>query len=193
MFIFIYILVLCFDTSLSWVYKKDRNQLIDEIIDDGHVEAILVKVAGAGLQPAKHLGKSLREMRSAFAMYVITKSLITTTTTKTYYHHRNYIATLLLPPLPLLLFPLLLPLLHFHLCSWILLQRYSFHAKYGLDVCGEGGEYESLVLDCPLFEKKLSIARWDIVADEEGCDMTVGNLRVSQTYYCYWVTHSKYL
>ena len=90
MFIFIYILVLCFDTSLSWVYKKDRNLLIDEIIDDGHVEAILVKVAGAGLQPAKHLGKSLREMRSAFAMYVITKSLITTTTTKTYDHHRNY-------------------------------------------------------------------------------------------------------
>ena len=111
------------------------------------------------------------------------------------YHHyyKNIFATLPLPPLPLLLFPLLLPLLHFHLCSWILLQRYSFHAKYGLDVCGEGGEYESLVLDCPLFAKKLSIARWDIVADEEGCDMTVGNLRVSQTHYCYWVTHSKYL
>ncbi|KAI8868486.1 hypothetical protein GQ42DRAFT_164092 [Ramicandelaber brevisporus] len=26
--------------------------------------------------------------------------------------------------------------------------------KYGVHVCGEGGEYESLVLDCPLYKKK---------------------------------------
>lgn len=27
--------------------------------------------------------------------------------------------------------------------------------KYGLNVCGEGGEYETFTLDCPLFRKKL--------------------------------------
>ncbi|GIX60811.1 diphthine--ammonia ligase, putative [Babesia caballi] len=29
--------------------------------------------------------------------------------------------------------------------------------KYGFNVCGEGGEYESLVLDCPLYKKKIVI------------------------------------
>lgn len=48
--------------------KKDRNELLNEIIDVGHVDAILVKVAGAGLLPAKHLGKSLRDMRPALHM-----------------------------------------------------------------------------------------------------------------------------
>ena len=26
--------------------------------------------------------------------------------------------------------------------------------KFGMNVCGEGGEYESLTLDCPLFKRK---------------------------------------
>ncbi|XP_952275.1 uncharacterized protein TA13205 [Theileria annulata] len=29
--------------------------------------------------------------------------------------------------------------------------------KYGLNVCGEGGEYETLVLDCPIYKKKILI------------------------------------
>eukprot|EP01035_Chromulina_nebulosa_P029159 gene29159-38622_t len=107
-------------TPLCFLWQKDRNELLDEIIDKGQVDAILVKVAGAGLLPAKHLGKSLRDMRPSLSI---------------------------------------------------------FHTKYGLDVCGEGGEYESLVLDCPLFKRRLSIALWDIVADAEGSDMSVGNLR----------------
>lgn len=27
----------------------------------------------------------------------------------------------------------------------------------GFNVCGEGGEYESIVLDCPLFKRRLEI------------------------------------
>lgn len=27
--------------------------------------------------------------------------------------------------------------------------------KFGLNVCGEGGEYESFTLDCPLFKKRI--------------------------------------
>jgi diphthine-ammonia ligase len=30
--------------------------------------------------------------------------------------------------------------------------------KYGVSIVGEGGEYESLVLDCPLFDKALCVA-----------------------------------
>lgn len=27
--------------------------------------------------------------------------------------------------------------------------------KYGVHVCGEGGEYETFTLDCPLFKRKI--------------------------------------
>ena len=30
----------------------------------------------------------------------------------------------------------------------------AIEAQYGCNVCGEGGEYESLTLDCPLFKHK---------------------------------------
>ena len=29
------------------------------------------------------------------------------------------------------------------------------HRKYGINVCGEGGEYETFTLDCPLFLKEI--------------------------------------
>ncbi|MGC9308332.1 MAG: diphthine--ammonia ligase [Thermoplasmatota archaeon] len=39
------------------------------------------------------------------------------------------------------------------------------HDRYGIHVAGEGGEYETLVLDCPLYHRRLNIqkseARWD--------------------------------
>ena len=37
-----------------------------------------------------------------------------------------------------------------HVC-FLLLQ----HSEFGFHVCGEGGEYETLVTDCPLFKKKI--------------------------------------
>ena len=47
-------------------------------------------------------------------------------------------------------------------------KRFDFH------ICGEGGEYESLVLDCPLFKKKLTLTEVEIVENDDG----VGVLRV---------------
>lgn len=29
--------------------------------------------------------------------------------------------------------------------------------KYGINVCGEGGEYETFTLDCPLFKKRIVV------------------------------------
>ena len=46
-------------------------------------------------------------------------------------------------------------------CTWTYYYCMIFFAqkeKYGLNVCGEGGEYETFTLDCPLFKK--SIVMW---------------------------------
>lgn len=31
----------------------------------------------------------------------------------------------------------------------------KLHQKFQLNVCGEGGEYESLVLDCPIYKSRI--------------------------------------
>src|SRR3989338_3015626 len=33
----------------------------------------------------------------------------------------------------------------------------ALHKKFGINIAGEGGEYESLVLDCPMFGKRINI------------------------------------
>ena len=75
-------------TSLSYLWQRNRVHLLDYLISND-VTAVLVKVSGYGLNPRKHLNKTLAEMKMIL-------------------HNNN--------------------------------------RKYGLDVCGEGGEYESLVL-----------------------------------------------
>jgi diphthine-ammonia ligase len=50
-------------------------------------------------------------------------------------------------------------------------QRYQFH------VCGEGGEYESMVLDSPLHKKKLVLDEVEIVENDDDDD-GVGELRI---------------
>lgn len=36
-------------------------------------------------------------------------------------------------------------------------QLVQLNHQYGLNVCGEGGEYETLTLDCPLFHKRIVV------------------------------------
>ena len=35
--------------------------------------------------------------------------------------------------------------------------------EYGINVCGEGGEYETMTLDCPIYKKKIVIFEFDII------------------------------
>jgi uncharacterized protein (TIGR00290 family) len=35
----------------------------------------------------------------------------------------------------------------------------KLNKKYGIHIIGEGGEYDTLVLDCPMFSKKLVVNR----------------------------------
>jgi len=104
---------------LAYLWERERMCLLNEMVDIKGVHAILVKVAGAGLEPSKHLGKSLLEMSP----------------TLTRLHH-----------------------------------------KYGLDVCGEGGEYETLVLDCSVYKKRLELINTRVVLDKE--DVSVGHLKI---------------
>ncbi|XP_061376883.1 uncharacterized protein LOC116770905 [Danaus plexippus] len=50
--------------------------------------------------------------------------------------------------------------------------------KYGLNVCGEGGEYETFTLDCPLFKKKLVIDEKQMVIHSEDPVASVGYLNL---------------
>jgi diphthine-ammonia ligase len=44
----------------------------------------------------------------------------------------------------------------------------KLHDKYQFHYCGEGGEYESIVLDCPLYKKRLVLDDVDIVETNDG-------------------------
>ena len=39
--------------------------------------------------------------------------------------------------------------------------------KFGVNVCGEGGEYETFTLDMPLFRHRLRIAQSEVIAHSE--------------------------
>ncbi|XP_015486298.1 diphthine--ammonia ligase isoform X5 [Parus major] len=84
---------------LAYLWHWNQEVLLKEMISS-NVQAIIIKVAAFGLDPDKHLGKTLGEME-----------------------------------------PILLEL----------------SEKYGVHICGEGGEYETFTLDCPLFKKKIVV------------------------------------
>ncbi|CAN0097898.1 unnamed protein product [Bubo scandiacus] len=84
---------------LAYLWRRNQEVLLKEMISS-NIQAIIIKVAAFGLDPDKHLGKTLDQME-----------------------------------------PNLLEL----------------SEKYGVHVCGEGGEYETFTLDCPLFKKKIVV------------------------------------
>lgn len=104
---------------LAYLWEMDQEVLIQQMIDDG-IEAILIKTAVMGLEPDKHLGKTLKEMKDTLI---------------------------------------------------------QLKEKYGINVCGEGGEYETLTLNCPLFKKQLRIDESEIVIHSDVPFAPVGYLR----------------
>ncbi|XP_010220935.1 PREDICTED: diphthine--ammonia ligase [Tinamus guttatus] len=90
---------------LAYLWRRNQEILLKEMISS-NIQAIIIKVAAFGLDPDKHLGKTLDQME-----------------------------------------PLLLEL----------------SEKYGVHVCGEGGEYETFTLDCPLFKKKIVVDSSEVV------------------------------
>ena len=47
------------------------------------------------------------------------------------------------------------------------LYAFWINKKYRINIAGEGGEYESLVLDQPIFVKKVEIKKWRVAEDGE--------------------------
>ena len=71
-----------------------------------------------------------------------------------------------------------------HLNKRLSMLEHHFHSlyeKYQFHVCGEGGEYETLCVDSPMFHKTLVLDKVEIHLDEEGDDM-VGDLRILQCH-----------
>jgi diphthine-ammonia ligase len=97
--------------SLAYLWHQPQATLFQRMIDY-NIDAVLVKVAAAGLDPSLHLGKTLSHI-----------------------------------------------------------QAHLLHLRdlYGSNICGEGGEYETLTLDCPLFKKE-SIVLTDVEIIRQGED-----------------------
>ena len=51
-------------TCHAYLWQRSQGPLLAEMMDQG-VEAVLVKVASAGLEPDKHLGLTIAEARAA--------------------------------------------------------------------------------------------------------------------------------
>ncbi|EDV29840.1 uncharacterized protein TRIADDRAFT_49818 [Trichoplax adhaerens] len=110
--------------SLAYLWQRDQQDLLMEMIDDG-IDARIIKVAALGLEPQKHLGKSLQEIAPVMR---------------------------------------------------------RFNQKYGLNICGEGGEYETFTLDCPLFTQKIIIDRQEILIHSDDAFAPVGYLRFQEMH-----------
>ncbi|RWS07443.1 diphthine--ammonia ligase-like protein [Dinothrombium tinctorium] len=53
----------------------------------------------------------------------------------------------------------------------------KLHEEYGINVCGEGGEYETLTLDCPLFKKRLILEESETVVHSNDAFAPVAYLK----------------
>lgn len=58
----------------------------------------------------------------------------------------------------------------------------DLNKEYGTNVCGEGGEYETLVLDCPLYKKRLVLDSYDVVCHSEDVFAPVYYIRPTQMH-----------
>ncbi|XP_066490404.1 diphthine--ammonia ligase [Tiliqua scincoides] len=105
---------------LAFLWRQNQETLLKEMISSD-VQAIIIKVAAFGLDPDKHLGKTLEEVE-----------------------------------------PYLLEL----------------SKKYGVHICGEGGEYETFTLDCPLFKKKIVVDSSEVVVHSADAFAPVAYLRL---------------
>jgi len=54
--------------------------------------------------------------------------------------------------------------------------------KYGLNVCGEGGEYETFTLDCPLFNKSIVIDSKEVVVHSDDAFAPVAYLNLTEMH-----------
>uniref|UniRef100_A0A336M171 Diphthine--ammonia ligase n=1 Tax=Culicoides sonorensis TaxID=179676 RepID=A0A336M171_CULSO len=71
-----------------------------------------------------------------------------------------------------------------HLCC--------MHEKYKLNVCGEGGEYETFTLDCPLFKKRIVVSDMQIVMSSADPICPVGYINFTKLKHAPKISPIKY-
>ena len=59
----------------------------------------------------------------------------------------------------------------------------ELHRLYGAHVCGEGGEYETLCVDSPLFKRKISVDEKETVIHSDAAFASVSYLRILRTSF----------
>nr|XP_039248705.1 diphthine--ammonia ligase-like [Styela clava] len=111
-------------TSLSYLWRRNQEELLQEMIASG-LKAVLIKTAALGLDPRKHLGKTLNEVSETL---------------------------------------------------------HKLNKEYGCHVCGEGGEFETFTLDCPLFKKRIVIDGSDIIIHSDDYFAPVGYLKLKKMH-----------
>ncbi|XP_074145314.1 diphthine--ammonia ligase isoform X1 [Sminthopsis crassicaudata] len=104
---------------LAYLWRQHQEDLLREMISSD-IQAMIIKVAAFGLNPDKHLGKTLDQVES---------------------------------------------------------DLYELSKKYGVNICGEGGEYETFTLDCPLFKKKVVVDSSEVVLHSADAFAPVAYLR----------------
>lgn len=57
---------------------------------------------------------------------------------------------------------------------------HKLNQKYDINVCGEGGEYETFTLDCPLFQKRLELIEPEVRIHSNDAFAPVGYLTAKQ-------------
>ncbi|KAG8734393.1 hypothetical protein FRC11_002335 [Ceratobasidium sp. 423] len=68
-----------------------------------------------------------------------------------------------------------------HLGKTLAQMEPTFHQlndKFGAHICGEGGEYETLTLDCPVFKRRITIKETEIVVHSDHSFATVAYLQI---------------
>ncbi|XP_007480065.1 diphthine--ammonia ligase isoform X2 [Monodelphis domestica] len=104
---------------LAYLWRRNQEDLLKEMILSD-IQAMIIKVAAFGLDPDKHLGKTLDQVESDLS---------------------------------------------------------ELSKKYGVNVCGEGGEYETFTLDCPLFKKKVVVDSSEVILHSADAFAPVAYLR----------------
>ena len=56
-------------TSLAYLWGRKQDELLKDMIDSG-MKVMIIKTAAAGLEPKKHLGKTIDELRDHFIAIV---------------------------------------------------------------------------------------------------------------------------
>ncbi|KAN0006896.1 hypothetical protein ACTFIU_005089 [Dictyostelium citrinum] len=57
---------------------------------------------------------------------------------------------------------------------------YSLNQKFGVHICGEGGEYESIVIDCPLYKKRINIDQYKTIIHSDDAFSQVAYTSISK-------------